>query len=199
MFWFQRLAREHTKKPVFLSSLVALPSVTATFAQHEQVMIMTANGKTLEPMHEMIAEFCGVDIMCQRYVLVGCESVPGFEAVERGEKVDTELVQPGIVDLAKRVISEHPGAFSTPLTPPQELPARIMYPYCSLYPCSPQYRSIRTVRVVLYADRYQGNAVECSQTPSKLLMLVDGKQKHSVTSCDKSVACAIIFHLFFET
>lgn len=109
MFWFQRLAREHTKKPMLLSSLVALPTITASFANHEQVMIMTANGKTLEPMHELIANFCGVDIHCNRYVIVGCEDVPGFEAVERGEKVDTVKVQPGIVDLAKKVVSDYPG------------------------------------------------------------------------------------------
>jgi hypothetical protein len=63
-------------------------------------------------MHDLIARSCGVDVNDNRYVIVGCESVPGFEAVERGEKVDTMKVQPGIVDLAKRVIADFPGVLS---------------------------------------------------------------------------------------
>ena len=110
MFWFQDLARQHTRKPVLLSSLVQLPSVTASFAHHEQIAIFTANSCTLEPMHGLIARECGVKVSDRRFVIVGCQNVPGFEAVERGEKVDTRAVQPGIVALAKQVISEHPGA-----------------------------------------------------------------------------------------
>lgn len=37
MFWFQELARKYTDKPVLMSSLVALPSITTAFAHHEQV------------------------------------------------------------------------------------------------------------------------------------------------------------------
>ena len=110
MFWFQDLARQHTKKPVLMSSLVQLASVTAAFARHEQIAIFTANGRTLEPMHGLIARECGVRVEDDRFVIVGCEGVPGFEAVEAGGKVNTKKVQPGIVDLAKRVIADHPGA-----------------------------------------------------------------------------------------
>lgn len=76
-----------------------------------QVAIMTANGKTLAPMHDLITKWCGVDVTDNRYVIVGCEDVPGFEAVERGEKVDVVRVQPGIVDLMKQTIAEYPGSF----------------------------------------------------------------------------------------
>jgi hypothetical protein len=61
-------------------------------------------------MHDLIARYCGVDVNDNRYVIVGCECVPGFEAVERGEKVDIVRVQPGIVDLAKATIADYPGA-----------------------------------------------------------------------------------------
>ena len=50
---------------------------------------MTANGKTLEPMRDLIRDECGVDTHDQRYVFVGCEDVDGFDAVALGEKVDT--------------------------------------------------------------------------------------------------------------
>lgn len=115
MFWFQELARQHTKKPVLMSSLVQLPSVTAAFAHHEQIAVFTANSRTLEPMHDLIARTCGVRVEDERFVIVGCQDVPGFEAVELGGKVNTKKVQPGIVNLAKRVIADHPGAPAAPL------------------------------------------------------------------------------------
>ena len=110
MFWFQDLARRHTKRPVLMSSLVQLPSITCAFAMHERIAIFTANSTTLNPMHDLIVNECGVHVEDNRYVIVGCEAVPGFEAVEFGEKVDTKRVQPGIVDLAKHTIAEYPGA-----------------------------------------------------------------------------------------
>jgi hypothetical protein len=42
MFWFQDMARRYTDKPVLMSSLVALPSITAAFAHHEQVFLSRA-------------------------------------------------------------------------------------------------------------------------------------------------------------
>jgi hypothetical protein len=113
MFWFQSLARQHTKRPVLMSSLVQLPSITCAFAHHEQIAIFTANSRTLNPMHDLIVKECGVRTEDARYVIVGCESVPGFDAVEFGQKVDTKKVQPGIVDLAKHTIADHPGAHYT--------------------------------------------------------------------------------------
>ena len=38
----------------------------------------------------------------KKNVVVGCEDVPHFDAVAKGEKVDTEKVQPGIVARAER-------------------------------------------------------------------------------------------------
>jgi len=107
MMWFQELARSHTDKPIFMSSLTALPSMTCALGSHRKVAIFTANGESLEPMHDLIKEECGVETHESRYVIVGCEDVPGFEAVELGEKVDVERVAPGIVAKAKEVIAEH--------------------------------------------------------------------------------------------
>ena len=75
-----------------------------------QVAIFTANGESLHPMLDEIAEASGVKVSDNRYIIVGCEKVPGFEAVAIGAKVDTVKVQPGIVELAKQTIATHPRA-----------------------------------------------------------------------------------------
>lgn len=56
MMYFQAMAREQTKKPVFMSALCQLPAVTGCFDDDELIMIVTANATTLEPMHETIKE-----------------------------------------------------------------------------------------------------------------------------------------------
>lgn len=110
MMWFQELARKHTKKPVFMSALAQLPAVTCAYAEHETIVVMTANGKTLEPMRDLIRDECGVDTQNKRFIIVGCEDVPGFEAVALGEKVDTKAVEPGMVTKALQVVKDHPDA-----------------------------------------------------------------------------------------
>lgn len=108
MMYFQPAIREMAKKPVFMSSLAQLPAVTCAYGKHEKIAIFTANGKNLEPMRDLIKKECGVDTSEHRYIIVGCENVPGFGAVARGDKVDTEKVTPGIVTKALEVMKEHP-------------------------------------------------------------------------------------------
>jgi len=43
-------------------------------------------------MNDLIKDECGVDTQGPRFNVVGCEDVPGFEAVALGEKVDTVMV-----------------------------------------------------------------------------------------------------------
>ena len=110
MMYYQSLARELpvTHIPVFMSALCQLPAVTCAYAPQEQIIIMTANGETLEPMRDLIRDECGVDTHEQRYHIVGCEDVEGFEAVALGEKVDTEKVQPGVVQKALAALEQFP-------------------------------------------------------------------------------------------
>jgi len=108
MMFFQGLARRTTKKPVFMSALSQLPAVTCAFSQDEQVVIMTANGNTLEPMRDLIRDECGVDTQKKRFHVVGCEDVAGFEAVALGEKVDVAKCTPGIVKKAQDAIKMFP-------------------------------------------------------------------------------------------
>lgn len=109
MMNFQSLARKVTKIPIFMSSLCQLPAVTCGYAEKEQIIIMTANGKSLEPMRDLIRDECGVDTQDKRYNIVGCEDVPHFgEAVANGDKVNTKKAQKGIVKKARQALRKYP-------------------------------------------------------------------------------------------
>lgn len=109
MMNFQSLAREVTKIPIFMSSLCQLPAVTCCYAEKEQIIIMTANGKSLEPMRDLIRDECGVDTEDKRYNIVGCEDVPHFgEAVAKGDKVNTKKATKGIVKKAREALKKYP-------------------------------------------------------------------------------------------
>lgn len=91
-----------------MSALAQLPAVTCAFAEHEEIIIMTANGETLKPMNDLIRDECGIDTQKERYHYVGCEDVPGFEAVALGQKVDTVKCEPGIVAKAMWALKKWP-------------------------------------------------------------------------------------------
>lgn len=110
MMYFQKLAREHSSTPVFMSSLAQLPAVNCAFRKNDQICILTANISSLDPMKDIILETIGSDAeKLEKLIMVGCENVPGFEAVDKGEKVDLAVVGPGVVELAKSTLREHPG------------------------------------------------------------------------------------------
>ena len=106
MMYYQSLVREITQIPVFMSALCQLPAVTCAYSGKEQIIIMTANGSALENMTELIRTECGV--RQERYHIIGCEDVPGFEAVALGERVNTEEVEPGIVEKALEALRQFP-------------------------------------------------------------------------------------------
>ena len=108
MMHFQKLARSITNIPVFMSSLCQLPAVTCAFSPSEQIIILTANSKSLELMRDLIREECGVQTQEKRYHIVGCEDVEGFEAVAAGQKVDTKKVELGVVDKALHALKKYP-------------------------------------------------------------------------------------------
>ena len=61
-------------------------------------------------MRDLIRVECGVDTQDQRYHIVGCEDVDGFEAVAFGEKVDTKKVEPGVVKKAMEALEMFPDS-----------------------------------------------------------------------------------------
>ena len=107
MINIQELVTNNTSKPVFLTSLIQLPTIINTFSKNEMVAIFTANSETLEPIKKHLKNICGIAEHDSRMLIVGCQDVDGFEAVALGEKVDVNKVTPGMVELAKEVVSEN--------------------------------------------------------------------------------------------
>jgi len=109
MMAFQVLARKIASVPVFMSSMVQCPAMAAAFDPRDQLMIMTANGHSLKPQKEILLNSCGFDVNEDRFIIVGCQDVPGFDAVAKGLEVPLDVVQPGIVKLAHETIRRHPS------------------------------------------------------------------------------------------
>ena len=101
-----------THKPVIMSTLCALPSITCAYAKHERIAIFTASGESLHPMRQLLWDECGIDPEDKRFVIVGCQDVPGFETVALGERVDVRECMWNIVKLAQDVVAEHAGTDS---------------------------------------------------------------------------------------
>ena len=71
---------------------------------------MTANGKDLEPMKDLIKVECEVDTQDTRYHIVGCEDVPEFgKAVAKlGAKVKVKNAKPWIIRKAFHTLLKYP-------------------------------------------------------------------------------------------
>merc|ERR1719247_303608 len=82
--------------------------VSVAYDKFDKVMIMTANAKTLKPQKDCLLSNCGFNVDDDRFIIIGAQEVPGFDAVERGEKVDVEFVTPGIVKLIQDNLKKFP-------------------------------------------------------------------------------------------
>lgn len=108
MMAFQVLARKIAAKPIFMSSMVQCPIIAAALDPDDQIMVLTANEHSLKPQKEILMTSCGFDVEEHRFVIHGCQDVPGFEAVAKGEKVPLDIVQPGIIKMAMDLIQQNP-------------------------------------------------------------------------------------------
>ena len=54
MMYFQELAAHYTSVPVFMSTLIQLPFVTAAFTPKDKIAVFTANLTSLKPMQPLI-------------------------------------------------------------------------------------------------------------------------------------------------
>lgn len=91
-----------------MSSLAQLPAVVCAYNSHELIGVLTANSETLKPMRNLIKDECGVDPEERRFIMIGCQDVPGFEAVAEGKKVNVQKVTPGIVQKACDMLKQYP-------------------------------------------------------------------------------------------
>merc|ERR1712070_547892 len=108
MMAFQPIARDVATVPVFMSSMVQSPLVSVAFDKYDEIVILTANSATLKPQKEVLLSQCGFNVDDDRFIIVGCQDVPGFDAVAKGDKVDVEYVTPGIVKLVKDLLKRQP-------------------------------------------------------------------------------------------
>merc|ERR1712224_795363 len=88
--------------------MVQCPIIAAAFDPKDRILVLTANGNTLKPQKEVLMNSCGFDVNEDRFLIVGCQNVPGFEAVANGDEVDHVKVQPGIVKLVKDTLKRNP-------------------------------------------------------------------------------------------
>jgi len=111
MVYFQEVALSIAKsKPVcfVMSSLLQLKSIQATLSPNDEIFVLTANGVALGNMAPAFEAACGFSIVDPRVKIVGCEDVPGFEAVADGGKVNVAKVDPGIVALVNDKLKKNP-------------------------------------------------------------------------------------------
>merc|ERR1719145_558005 len=84
MMAFQTLASDVAKVPVFMSSMLQCPMLSVAFDKYDKMLILTANSQTLKPQKKVLLEKCGFNVDDDRFIIVGAEDVPGFEAVANG-------------------------------------------------------------------------------------------------------------------
>uniref|UniRef100_A0A7S2LEE3 Uncharacterized protein n=1 Tax=Zooxanthella nutricula TaxID=1333877 RepID=A0A7S2LEE3_9DINO len=109
MMAFQPLARTAVNIPVFMSSMVQCPMVSVAFDKYDRILILTANGETLKPQKDILLNQCGFDVDDTRFIIKGCQNIPGFDAVAKGEQVDVEFVTPGMIEMVKGILSDDPS------------------------------------------------------------------------------------------
>mmetsp|Transcript_122028 Transcript_122028/g.304524 ORF Transcript_122028/g.304524 Transcript_122028/m.304524 type:complete len:729 (-) Transcript_122028:131-2317(-) len=108
MMAFQVLARKIATVPVFMSSMVQCPVIGAAFDAKDQILILTANGNSLKPQKDVLLNHCGFDVEEDRFVIRGCQDIPGFDAVAKGQAVPIDIVQPGMVKMTADIIRQNP-------------------------------------------------------------------------------------------
>jgi len=108
MMAFQQIAAKAANIPVFMSSMIQCPMVSVAYDKFDKILILTANSATLKPQKEVLLNKCGFDVVDTRFVIRGCQDVPGFDAVAKGDKVDVEKVTPGVVTMTRDILTQEP-------------------------------------------------------------------------------------------
>ena len=112
MLNIRELVENNIDKPVFMSCLGQLHSILHSIGGDCEVAVFTANSDSLEHVESELDRLSGLREHSHRLRIVGCQDVPGFDAVAKGEKVDVEKVGPGVMELAKDFLDRHPGVRS---------------------------------------------------------------------------------------
>ena len=95
--------------PCFISALLQCSLLTSIYGAHAQVLVLTANGPELaRVMPQLLARVNVSAADHSRFIVAGCEDLPGFEAVQLAQKVDVDTVQPHVVRLVQSARQQHP-------------------------------------------------------------------------------------------
>ncbi|CAE7261858.1 ALMA4 [Symbiodinium pilosum] len=107
MMHYQCFARYVANVPVFMSALIQAATMAAAMEPAERVLILTANAASLQPGRDKLLLESGIQVTnSEKFVIRGCESLPGFEAVANAERVDTIRVQAAISSYVLDIIKE---------------------------------------------------------------------------------------------
>merc|ERR1719161_844816 len=66
---------------------------------NDVILILTANEASLTAQKTFLYHHCGFSVDHRRFLIKGCQDLPGFDAVAKGEQVDVNFVQPHVVKL----------------------------------------------------------------------------------------------------
>jgi hypothetical protein len=109
MMAFQQIARKVATCPVFMSSMVQCPMISAAFDRpNKKVAILTADRMGLVQQWEVLLNECGFDVDHRLFKVLGVEDVPGLGGVAKGERVDVEHATPSIVKFIKDELDRSP-------------------------------------------------------------------------------------------
>lgn len=145
MINIEPLVRRSTNKPVFLSSLDQLPLILSSIGPDAEVGIFTANSETLCAFETRLDQLAGVARHSTRIHIVGCQSIAGFEAVAKGERVNAKKVSLGLRELTRKLLKENPkigclllectelGAFANELRQISRLPVYDAITHCNAF------------------------------------------------------------------
>mmetsp|Transcript_28529 Transcript_28529/g.66999 ORF Transcript_28529/g.66999 Transcript_28529/m.66999 type:complete len:582 (+) Transcript_28529:74-1819(+) len=107
MMHYQCFARYVSPVPVFMSALIQAATMAAAMEPAERVLILTANAESLQPGKDKLLLESGIQVTnSEKFVIRGCESLPGFEAVANAERVDTIRVQNAISAYVLEILKE---------------------------------------------------------------------------------------------
>ena len=104
----QRAVASQTKLPVLLSPLLQAPLLTAVLGPHETILTITCDSSRFgqADLEATLSKFglAQTAAASKRFVLKGCEHIPGFAEPER--PIDLKAAQSGLIELVKSASAE---------------------------------------------------------------------------------------------
>jgi len=103
---YQDVVTGAVRVPVFLSSLLQLPLVSSLIGDDRSIGVITASSHALG---RRVLDLTGVD-SDRKVVIRGMQDEPEFDraVMKEGDTLDTDRIEGETVDVARRMVREHP-------------------------------------------------------------------------------------------